>query len=236
MRVDLIGTGSIYTKYNSASTLINEELLIDIPNGCHKQLLKMGYEIEKIKAVAITHFHGDHFADLPFLVRHRFTLKLLEPLIIIAPNGASERIKTLFDVYNSNDFDWKSTINIIEIENSGREIEILDKYYIKPIEVAHGDLKPAYGYIINNTLGLTGDSGICDAIREIRGNSQIIIADTSFREGKDSHMGINDIKELLSNSNKKIIATHLRDATREALKNEKITNLIVPEDGYHFEI
>lgn len=236
MKVDLIGTGSIYTRYNSASTLINNELLIDIPNGCHKQLLKMGYEIEKIKAVVITHFHGDHFADLPFLVRHRYALKMSEQLIIIAPKGAPKQIKRLFDVYNSNDFDWKQTINIIEIENYKNEMDILDKYHITPIEVEHGDFKPAYGYIINNILGLTGDTGICEGVRKIWNNSKIMIADTSFKIGEDSHMGIDDIKELLANCNKKIIATHLRDATREALKNEKISNLIIPEDGYSFEI
>lgn len=236
MKVELIGTGAIYTKYNSASTLINEELLIDIPNGCHKQLLKMEHEIEKIKTLAITHFHGDHFADLLFLIRHRYALKLSEPLVVIAPKGAEELIKLLFDLYNSNDFDWKSTIKIIEIENSEQEIKTTDGYTIKAIEVKHGDLKSAYGYIINDTLGLTGDSGICEGVRKIWTNSKIMIADTSFRIGEDSHMGIDNIKELLENCNKKIIATHLRDVTRETLKNEKISNLIIPEDGYSFEI
>ena len=236
MKVDLIGTGSIYTKYNSASTLVEDKLLIDIPNGCHKQLLKMGYDIEKIKAVAITHFHGDHFADLPFLVRHRYALKLSEKLIIIAPKGAKEQIERLFYVYNSNDFEWKLTVDIIEIEHSNQEIDLLNQYHIKAVEVAHGELKPAYGYIINNKLGLTGDSGICDGVRQIWKNSEIMIADVSFRNGKEMHMGIDDMEQLLENSNKKIIATHLRDTTRETLKNEKISKLIVPEDGDCFEI
>ncbi len=236
MKVDLIGTGSIYTKYNSASTLINEELLIDIPNGCHKQLLKMGYDIEKIKVVVITHFHGDHFADIPFLVRHRYALEVTERLTIIAPKGAKEQIKRLFDVYHSNDFDWAPTIDILEIEASNKEIELFEKYKIRPIEVSHGEFKPAYGYIVNNQLGLTGDSGICDGVKDIWKNSELMIADTSFRKGEDSHMGIDNIKELLKDSNKKIIATHLRDTTREALKNEKISNLIIPEDGDGFEI
>lgn len=236
MRVDLIGTGSIYTKYNSASTLIDEELLIDIPNGCHKQLLKMGYDIEKIKAVVITHFHGDHFADILFLIRHRYALKLTQKLIIVVPEGGKKLIKKLFDLYSSNDFDWKTTINIIEIEASNKEMNLLEKYHIKPIEVIHGGFKPAYGYIVNNKLGLTGDSGICDGVKEIWESSQVMIADTSFIVGDEGHMGIDNIKDLLKGSNKTIIATHLRDTTREALKNEKISNLIVPEDGYGFEI
>ena len=34
----------------------------------------------------------------------------------------------------------------------------------------------------------------------------------------------------------KIIATHLRDTTREKLKNDEINNILVVEDGYVFEI
>ena len=31
MKVQLVGTGAIYTKYNSACTLINQELIVDMP-------------------------------------------------------------------------------------------------------------------------------------------------------------------------------------------------------------
>ena len=53
MKVTLIGTGAIYTKYNSASTLINNNLIIDMPNGTLKQLLKNNYEQTNIKIIYI---------------------------------------------------------------------------------------------------------------------------------------------------------------------------------------
>lgn len=68
MKITLIGTGSMYTKYNSASTLINDDLLVDLPNGTTKQLLKQGFDLTKIKTILITHFHGDHTADIPFFI------------------------------------------------------------------------------------------------------------------------------------------------------------------------
>ena len=49
-------------------------------------------------------------------------------------------------------------------------------------------------------------------------------------------MGIDNIKYLVEKYEKQIITTHLRDTTREKLKNDKINNVLVVEDGYTFEI
>lgn len=93
-----------------------------------------------------------------------------------------------------------------------------------------------YGYVVDDMIGLTGDSGICSGVEEIVKNSKITIADTSLFEGDSCHMGIDNIKWLVEKYKKQIIATHLRDTTREKLKNDKINNILVVEDGYVFEI
>lgn len=49
MKVELIGTGAIYTKYNSACTLINDDIIVDMPNGTLKQLLKKIITLKKLK-------------------------------------------------------------------------------------------------------------------------------------------------------------------------------------------
>lgn len=72
MKVKLIGTGAIYTKYNSACTLLNDDLIVDAPNGTLKQLLKMGLDPAIINTIVITHMHGDHTADIPFLLKYIF--------------------------------------------------------------------------------------------------------------------------------------------------------------------
>ena len=55
MNIKLIGTGAIYTKYNSACTLINDDMLVDVPNGVLKQLLNSNNQPEKIEKILITH-------------------------------------------------------------------------------------------------------------------------------------------------------------------------------------
>ena len=64
MNIEIVGTGAIYSKHNSACTLINNDMIVDFPNGILKQLLKTNHNLEQIDKMLITHFHGDHTADI----------------------------------------------------------------------------------------------------------------------------------------------------------------------------
>lgn len=51
MEIELVGTASIYSNYNSVCSLVNEELLIEISNVTLKLLLKTNHNIEKIDKI-----------------------------------------------------------------------------------------------------------------------------------------------------------------------------------------
>lgn len=240
MKVTMIGTGAIYTKYNSACTLVNNNLIVDMPNGTLKQLLKMNLKPENIDTILITHMHGDHTADIPFFLKYVFPFKNQNnEITIVGPKGIKSKVIKLFEAYNFEDekeIEKSMNIKYIEISQNNIEMYNVNQYKIKPILVSHGKEKPAYGYIINKTLGLTGDSGFCEGVEEIVKNSAITIADTSLIEGDNCHMGIDNIKYLTKKFGKKIITTHLRDTTRKQLNLYKIENALVVEDGYKIEI
>ena len=239
MKVELIGTGAIYVKYNSACTLINDELIVDMPNGTLKQLLKKNYKPEKIKTILITHMHGDHTADVPFFLKYVFNIRKIDnEIVIIGPKGIENKIVQLFEAYNfenREEIESAMKIKYIELEQEDIALEV-QNYKIRAVLVSHGEEKPAYGYVINNCLGCTGDTGICSGVEKLVKNSKITIADTSLIEGDSCHMGIDNIKELTEKYNKQIIATHLRDTTREVLNKEKNENILVVEDGYQFYV
>lgn len=75
MQINLIGTGAMYTAYNSACTLIDNKIIIDMPNGTVKQMLKKRLPVENIDIILITHMHGDHTADIPFFLNMYLTTK-----------------------------------------------------------------------------------------------------------------------------------------------------------------
>lgn len=90
---------------------------------------------------------------------------------------------------------------------------------------------PALGYVINNQLGFTGDTGICDGVERIVKQSKIIIADSSLINGDKCHMGVDNLQYLNTKYGKLIICTHLRDETRQYIKeNSSIEGIKVLED------
>lgn len=237
MKIKLVGTGAMYTAYNSACTLIDNKIIVDMPNGTIKQLLKENINVGLIDIILITHMHGDHTADIPFFLKYIFNyLKTKKNIKIVGPLGIKNKIIELFNAYNFEDEkEIEQFFNIEFIEILENEIEI-DNYFIKSYLVLHGEEKPALGYVIDNKLGLTGDSGLCNNIEEIFKKSQMIISDSSLDIGDSCHLGINDLDYLTKKYNKKVLCTHLRDETRNIITKGNFENIIVKEDFYEIEI
>lgn len=237
MKITLIGTGAMYTKYNSASTLINDDLIVDMPNGTVKQLLKNDFDLTKIKTILVTHLHGDHTADIPFFIKYIFNCKKLKETInIIGPKGTKEKIVELFNAYKFENEEEINTYFNLNIKEVLEDTINVSNYKISSLLVEHGLEKPALGYIVNDIVGLTGDSGLCDGIERIFNLSKVVISDVSLIIGDECHLGIDNIKYLVEKNNTKVFPTHLRDKTREILLTENVTNIEVVEDFYEIII
>ena len=238
MNIELIGTGSIGAVQMSASALIENKILIDLPNGIVKRLKQTGHNILDIETCLITHLHGDHFFDIPFFMFEKYFKKATNITKIICPKGTKDKTKTLFDIGYPGEWDKVSKlayVEFIEFEELNKE-KITDELYVTSKIVEHGKFKPAYGYIVNikgKNIGFSGDSKLCDNIFDIVEKSEISILDMSVTEIKtNAHMSLYDIKEICKKyKNKIIVATHMHDYTREKAREEKIENLIIPEDG-----
>ena len=150
MNIELIGTGSIGAVQMSASTLIDNKILIDLPNGIVKRLKQTHHNILDIETCLITHLHGDHFFDIPFFMFDRYFQKNDNLVCIYCPKGTKEKVKLLFDIGFPGDFDRiNHTINVKFVEFDG-ESKIEGKDFVAYSKyVEHGNFEPAYGYIIN---------------------------------------------------------------------------------------
>ena len=82
----------------------------------------------------------------------------------------------------------------------------------------------------------TGDTSKCDAVEYMLKKSPIIVSDCSVEIGKQTHIGIDNIKEYSEKyPNNTIILTHMKEATRLEAEKLENNNIIVPEDGYSIE-
>lgn len=242
MKIEFIGTGSIGAMQSSACTLIDDKLLVDIPNGIIKKLKQTGHEIAKIENCIITHLHGDHFADIPFLIFDRVYYNVQTPINIYGPKGIEKRVKDLFEILFPGDYDKvqeKGKVQFVEFEKMEHKY-IESGHYITSFEVEHGNCKPAYGYIVekdNKKVGFSGDSAYCESIVTIIEQADISVLDMSFMEGRVAHMGLQDILKIMEKyPNKRIATTHMQDYVRQQAKEKNIENLIIPDDGDCIEI
>ena len=237
MKLTLIGTGAMYTAYNSACSLIDNKIIIDMPNGTVKQMLKLGIKLQDIDTILVTHMHGDHTADIPFFIKYIFNyLKSTKEIKIIGPVGIKKKIIQLFNAYNfENEEEFNREFNIEIIEVLKNKVSI-DNYIIKSYEVVHGEEKPALGYVINDKIGFTGDSGLCEGIEKIFKNSKLVVSDSSLINGDDCHLGFDNLQYLVRKYKNKIFCTHLRDKTREEIINSNIENIEVNNDFFEIEV
>lgn len=243
MKIELVGTGSVRAQQLSACTLIDNKILIDAGSGIIKRLKKTGHKIENIENCIITHLHGDHFADIPFLLIDRTGINIEKPINIYGPKGTEDKIKKLYDILIFPiEFEIakeKGKVNFVEFDKI-ENINIGDSTFVTSFEVEHGNCKPAYGFIIekeNKKIGFSGDSLYCQSIFNIIEQSDFAVLDMCFIEAKKGHMGLDDIIKISKMyPNKKFATTHMNEDARKEAKEKNIENLIVPDDGRIIEL
>ncbi|QSP94785.1 ribonuclease Z [Marinobacter salinisoli] len=87
--------------------------LVDCGEGTQHQLLRTRYSVMQLRAIFITHIHGDHTFGLPGLLTSASMLGRTEPLDIIAPIQV-ERL--VHEVINNSDSSLSYPLNFINSE------------------------------------------------------------------------------------------------------------------------
>ena len=232
MKLQIIGSGGILQKEASASYLIDDHILIDMPNGSCKNLYNLGIKAENIDHVLITHFHGDHFFDIPFYLLKKSKEDELDVNIYCTKSG-KKKIETLFKLGFSSAS--KKVLKRLNLTYNFSSNFVINDYEVSRVKVSHGDFKPAYGYIFKSkdlTVGFTGDTGYCATVEYMASICDYLICDCSFILGNESHMGIDDIKKLANKyPEHKFITSHMFSETIKEAKKLKVKNIIVPNDG-----
>lgn len=241
MKIQLIGTGTIPDIANSASILINDHILFDMPNGNLKAMIRQNIDIMKIDTLIISHTHADHCFDTPFLLWYKkdyYKPGYKLSTKIVTDEITKDTIENLIDLsyFGSAKEAEKEFIDFQDVNN----IKICDDVEILNEPMLHRKIKYANGYIIKEnhvSIGLTGDTSYCEGVRKIASKVDYLICDMTLMIGNDSHMGIDNILELMKDyPNLRIIPIHMHDKTRNEAKKLEKDNLLIYDDGKILEI
>ena len=227
MKIDLVGSMCTWTKELSTSFIINDEILLDVPQGSFKTL-RYKYDLSKIKYIVFTHFHSDHFLDI-HLVLEVFKQHYKDKKItILAPKTCKERLLQLFKIIETDYLlDYvNNNITFIDCENE-KTIQLGD-YNITPYLMLHGKVTD-YGYTIEQnkkTIGFSGDTSMCDNLHKILKNSKVAFIDCASTSKNDKHLSVEEFCNLQKQySNTKMYPIHTHYPSKELLQKSGVETL-----------
>lgn len=230
MNFIFLGNGNITSNNFNACYLLNGKILIDAPAGVNKIINDTPHNIRDVDYIFITHLHGDHYFDIPFILFDNFASNRERPLVFIGPKKLKNKVKKLLKLAFPHSYlkIWYRLDLVFLDAGKLMSFEIAD-LTINSVMIKHGNLRNCYGYIFDNgkkKVGITGDTELCPGVNYMARNVNALIIDVSSK-GNNHHLKFDDFKELTKEFKKTtFLPTHYPDRIKPNLKNIKNVNII----------
>jgi ribonuclease BN (tRNA processing enzyme) len=241
-----LGTGNAFANgryWNSF--LLNRRYLFEVPPTVLPHLKKMDLSLEEIEVAFVSHFHGDHFFGLTFLLlEYVHVTPRTKDLTIVGPPGIRERVEVVTEAGFPHLSSKEPGYNLIYQEvKDGREERLSTSDGLLTFQARRVEHVPdfeCYGFRVQvggRTVAYSGDAILCDPLVALGEGADVFVLECSSWDadaGAGLHLRPSDIAELRKRISPRtaFILTHL-DAGRRDLGLE---NVLVAEDFAIFSL
>ena len=195
-------------------------LLIDCGAGAIHRLAQFGLQWEKVSHVALTHFHPDHFGELPALVfALRHATKRTEPLVILGPAGTVRLLKGLADGFGDWLLDPGFPIGILDLQ-AGEPFPLSPDVMLEVHATPHTAESVALSVTApEGRVVYTGDTGPSDELASWAAGCDLLLAECSLPDAQAAagHLTPEPVGRLAAGARpRRLVLTHLYPPTELA--------------------
>ncbi len=216
LKITILGSGDYCNHGGRAQQALllehgGEGLLLDCGANTKAQMEKLSIGYDRFQRVLITHYHGDHFGGLPYMIAelNNNPALLKGPLKIIGPGTTKEHVEalTLAMGYGAGD---PAVIKYEDFPPQGYS----DTFgAISALPMLH---RPeSLGYRITAaglTVAITGDTKWCENIPLLAKNADLLIIDVNMSQGSGPHVSLAELMAHRAEiSARHILAVHIAD-------------------------
>jgi len=191
-------------------------LLLDCGPGVIHGMTRFGLEPGIVTAVALSHFHADHFGDLPHLLFHLvhgLSVPRTHPLEILGPVGLRRRMEALRDAFGGFILDPPFPLEVTELPGEGEWVAHGGRMRLRAFPTGH--TPEAVGYRVEGdggTVGYTGDTGPNAGLAAFLAGVDLLLAECALPDppSLENHLtpaGVAAMAEISSPS--LLLLTHL---------------------------
>jgi ribonuclease BN (tRNA processing enzyme) len=213
---DALGSGG---RFNTCFHVTGEgvNFLIDCGASSLPALKRLAIARDEIDLILITHFHGDHFAGLPFLLLDAQFTRRVRPLVIAGPEGIEARLTQVMEALFENSSKTKQRFELSVVALKPKETRTFGATTVTPYPVVHGDSGgPFLAYRIEaegRVIAYSADTEWTDTLIPAARDADLFIAEAYYYDRTvKNHLSLKTLEANLAEINpKRLILTHMSD-------------------------
>jgi ribonuclease BN (tRNA processing enzyme) len=213
---DALGSGGRYnTCFHVTGSYVN--FLIDCGASSLPALKQLDISRDAIDLILITHFHGDHFAGLPFLLLDAQFSRRTRPLVIAGPQGIETRLTQAMEALFENSSKTKPRFDLSVVALRPEETRAFGAVNVTPYPVVHGESGgPFLAYRVEaegRVIAYSADTEWTETLIAAARDADLFIAEAYYYDKVvKNHLSLTTLEAHLPEIKaKRLILTHMSD-------------------------
>jgi ribonuclease BN (tRNA processing enzyme) len=244
MRVQFVGCGDAFGSGGRQNTCFHvtgasANFLIDCGATALPALKRLGIVRNDIALILITHFHGDHFAGLPFFLLDAQFSRRTRPLVIAGPEGIETRLAAVMEALFEHSSKTRQKFDLSVVALRPEERHAFGAIHVTPYPVVHGESGgPFLAYRIeaeDRIIAYSADTEWTETLVPLARDADLFIAEAyTYDRPVKNHLSLAALEARLSDIRpKRLILTHMGD---DMLGRLETLGHVAAHDGMSVEL